>query len=319
MSQWQNRSPRVVNDSVVAKTAASGNGRGNCLPPSCQAQDEFLDAQKRLQNIKCQRSSNPETKRDIIKSLRGITAFTATCALTSHQQDWVENRRNATQRVDNCIRGCFGGNDEAFYCEVASLPLSPSSLYKCHHFTSTQETKKDCMDDQKEEFQALKNKIQVMESAQSKQSEQKKALFNAWKDAQRFSGKMGKRENEWLERRQAAIGAIQDCATECWDGDADTLFGLLTGWPHNLLNKLHEFVCEQFHRKPAAVPIRAGPRVPNALVKKEATETLCITRECWTKKPLPNKGPRRKLNFRLWKIIEGLFDNWSKERRICLS
>lgn len=59
----QNRSPRVVNDTVVAKSAASGNGRGNCLPPSCQAQDEFLDAQKRLQNIECQRSSNPEMRR----------------------------------------------------------------------------------------------------------------------------------------------------------------------------------------------------------------------------------------------------------------
>lgn len=219
----------------------------------------------------------------------------------------------------DCIRGCFGGNDEAFYCEVASLPLSPSSLYECHHFTSTQETKKDCMGDQREEFQALKNKIQVMESAQSKQSEQKKALFNAWKDAQRFSGKMGKRENEWLERRQAAIGAIQDCATECWDGDADALFGLLTEWPHNLSNKLYECVCEQFHRKPAAVPIRAGPPSSQRPSEEGSHGDPLHHKRMLDEEATSEQGAPKKVKFRLWKIVEGLFDNWSKERRICLS
>jgi len=254
-SRLQTKAPRVANHSPPAGT------RNKTFPQDQSAREDFLTLQNMLKDLEIRLSSDPQAKRNVYHIWREIKAFAHKASLNNHERDWVESRRKAVERVDNCIQDCFDGDDSAFFRQGTPLPLRLNVLYKCTCRESHLEN--DDTRQLRDEFEVVKNKIVKMEKCWSKQAENKKALYDAWKDAQRFSGSVKSHGEEWLERRESAIEAIHICQQTCWDGDINALLQLPTRWPHIPERRLYTCVCEDYQKKPSAIERRAEPTCPN--------------------------------------------------------
>ena len=172
-------------------------------PRGWKDRNDFFTAQNRLKDLECRRSSSLEGKRDVLDAWRKIATYAGSHNLNKDQRKWMESRHKAMKEVEHCIQSCFDGDEKAFYHQVTSLPLAVNLIYTCQ--CQSRQIEKNGNYQLRLEFEAAKKKILEMERFRSDQATEKKALYDAWEDVQRFSGKMKYYDNRWLKSRASAI------------------------------------------------------------------------------------------------------------------